>query len=99
MTARDVGGQIRLADDCCTWCGHGSSSSRSGTRYHPCSRGTSCALSPLPKELSMAADPIRTLRVDAKLWQEASAAAKERGETLSEAIRRFLRGYVRRTQA
>ncbi|MBK7823405.1 MAG: hypothetical protein IPJ61_20680 [Tessaracoccus sp.] len=47
----------------------------------------------------MAADPIRTLRVDAKLWQEASAAAKERGETLSEAIRRFLRGYVRRTQA
>lgn len=47
----------------------------------------------------MAADRIRTVRVDDELWDAATKAAKERNETLSEAIRRFLRGYVRRTQA
>lgn len=47
----------------------------------------------------MAADPIRTVRVDAQLWREATNTARARGETLSEAIRRFLRGYVRRSQA
>lgn len=46
----------------------------------------------------MAADRIRTVRVDDQLWQEANDAARARGESVSEAIRRFLRGYVRRAQ-
>jgi predicted HicB family RNase H-like nuclease len=37
----------------------------------------------------------RTVRVQPKLWQAALARADERGESLSEAIRRFLERYVR----
>lgn len=37
---------------------------------------------------------LRNLRVDDELWQAALARATERGEALSEAIRRFLREYT-----
>jgi antitoxin component of RelBE/YafQ-DinJ toxin-antitoxin module len=38
--------------------------------------------------------PIRTVRVDDGLWEEAQAAASERGENLSDVIREALRQYV-----
>lgn len=39
--------------------------------------------------------PRRTVRVDDELWHAAQQQAAERGETLSDAIREFLRIYVR----
>lgn len=44
------------------------------------------------------ADPrkVRTLRVEDSLWSKALEAAESKGEPLSEAIRRFLHGYVKR---
>jgi hypothetical protein len=37
----------------------------------------------------------RVIRVQESLWARALKRADERGESLSEAIRRFLEGYVR----
>lgn len=39
--------------------------------------------------------PPRSVRVPDELWYEAQAKATDRGETVSEAINRFLRGYIR----
>ncbi len=39
--------------------------------------------------------PNRVIRVPDELWKAAQAKADERGETLSEAIRKFLRRYVK----
>jgi antitoxin component of RelBE/YafQ-DinJ toxin-antitoxin module len=39
--------------------------------------------------------PNRAVRVPDDLWEEAQRVAADRGEPLSEAIRRFLREYVR----
>lgn len=38
--------------------------------------------------------PIRTVRIPDSLWEEAQAAASERGENLSDVIREALREYV-----
>jgi predicted HicB family RNase H-like nuclease len=35
-----------------------------------------------------------TVRVEDELWQAAAAEANRRGESLSEAIRRFLKRYI-----
>lgn len=37
----------------------------------------------------------RMLRVPEDLWERAKARADERGETVSEAVRKFLERYVR----
>ena len=37
---------------------------------------------------------VRTVRIDDGLWEEAKAAASERGESLSEVIRQALWQYV-----
>jgi hypothetical protein len=42
--------------------------------------------------------PQRTLRVADDLWHAAQAKADERGEVLSEEIRKFLQRYIRRTK-
>jgi hypothetical protein len=39
--------------------------------------------------------PIHSLRVPDELWDKAKARAKERDETLSDAIRKFLERYTR----
>lgn len=39
--------------------------------------------------------PSRVIRVPDKLWDAAKKRADERGETVSEAVRRFLERYVR----
>ncbi|MGZ4520303.1 MAG: hypothetical protein ACXVXP_12970 [Mycobacteriaceae bacterium] len=39
-----------------------------------------------------------SLRVGRDLWRDAQAKADERGEVLSEEIRKFLHRYVRRTK-
>lgn len=39
--------------------------------------------------------PRRTVRIDDALWDDALAAAAERGETLSDIIRERLAGYVK----
>lgn len=39
-------------------------------------------------------DPLHSIRVPQDLWEAAQAEAKERGESLSEAIRRFLKRYA-----
>lgn len=39
--------------------------------------------------------PIRTVRIDDDLWSRAQARAAERGETVSEVLRRCLQRYVR----
>ncbi len=36
----------------------------------------------------------RTIRVDEELWAAVTAEAERRGETVSEAVRRMLRGYT-----
>ncbi len=41
--------------------------------------------------------PLRSVRVDAKLWVAAKAKAEERGETLSDVIRKALERYVKRS--
>lgn len=38
--------------------------------------------------------PVRNVRVDDELWRAAQAEAKERNETLTDAIVRALRRYV-----
>lgn len=38
----------------------------------------------------------RVIRVDLELWTAAKAKAEQRGESLAEAIRRFLQHYIRR---
>jgi len=43
----------------------------------------------------MAKTPHRTIRVSDELWQAAMARASERGETLTDALVRFLKRYVR----
>lgn len=40
-------------------------------------------------------NPPRTIRVDDELWDKVKARAAERGEDVSEAVRRMLRRYVR----
>ena len=42
--------------------------------------------------------PLRSVRVEDDLWQQALTAAEKRSEPLSEAIRRMLRQYVARTK-
>lgn len=44
----------------------------------------------------MTRDPIRTYRAPDSLYRAAQAKADERGEVLSEQIRRFLERYVKR---
>lgn len=39
--------------------------------------------------------PLRNIRVDDELWNAAMAAAEARGESLSEAIRKFLKRYAK----
>lgn len=39
--------------------------------------------------------PARAIRVEHELWEAAKKRADERGETVSDAIRAFLRRYVR----
>ena len=39
--------------------------------------------------------PLRNVRVEDDLWQTAATVANERQESLSEVVRRLLRGYVR----
>ena len=40
--------------------------------------------------------PHRTIRVEDALWEAAQAAAGARGETISEAIRAFLKRYSKK---
>ena len=40
----------------------------------------------------------KTIRIPDQLWEDARDAADRRDETVSDAIRRFLEGYVRRNQ-
>jgi antitoxin component of RelBE/YafQ-DinJ toxin-antitoxin module len=40
-------------------------------------------------------NPARAVRVEDELWEAAMERAAERGETVSEAIRKFLRRYTR----
>ena len=39
--------------------------------------------------------PARAIRVQDALWRKAQERAAERGETVSEAIRKFLERYIR----
>jgi hypothetical protein len=41
---------------------------------------------------------VTSLRVPDDLWRAAQAKADERGEVLSEEIRKFLQWYIRRTK-
>lgn len=43
-----------------------------------------------------AGNPARAVRVEDELWHAAQARAAERGETVSDVIRRALERYVRR---
>jgi predicted HicB family RNase H-like nuclease len=40
-----------------------------------------------------------TVRVERELWEAAAAEANRRGESLSEAVRKFLRRYAGRVSA
>lgn len=40
-------------------------------------------------------NPARTVRVERELWEAAKARADDRGETVSDAVRAFLRRYSR----
>jgi hypothetical protein len=42
----------------------------------------------------VAKTPLRSIRVPTDVWRAAQAKAEERGETLTEAIIRFLRRYA-----
>ena len=42
--------------------------------------------------------PLRAIRVDEDLWKAAQAAAEARGESLSEAIRAFLKRYAKQNK-
>lgn len=46
----------------------------------------------------MPSTPLRAVRVPDKVWAAAQAKAKERGESVSDVIRRALERYARRTQ-
>lgn len=39
--------------------------------------------------------PLHSFRVDDELWEAAKARAEERGETLADALRKFLRRYTK----
>lgn len=39
--------------------------------------------------------PLHSFRVEDALWEAAKARAEERGETLSDALRKFLRRYAK----
>lgn len=39
--------------------------------------------------------PARAIRVEDELWERAKKRAAEKGETVSEAVRKFLERYVR----
>jgi macrodomain Ter protein organizer (MatP/YcbG family) len=39
--------------------------------------------------------PARAVRIEGELWRKAQERAAERGETVSEAIRKFLERYTR----
>jgi antitoxin component of RelBE/YafQ-DinJ toxin-antitoxin module len=39
--------------------------------------------------------PTRAIRIEDELWRRAQMRAAERGETVSDAVRRFLERYVR----
>ena len=39
--------------------------------------------------------PARSIRIEDALWQRAQERAAERGETVSDAVRRFLERYTR----
>jgi antitoxin component of RelBE/YafQ-DinJ toxin-antitoxin module len=39
--------------------------------------------------------PTRAIRVEDRLWQRAQARAAEKGETVSDAVRRFLERYAK----
>lgn len=39
--------------------------------------------------------PLHSFRVEDALWEAAKRRAEERGETLADALRRFLRRYTR----
>lgn len=39
--------------------------------------------------------PLRSLRISDALWEKAKKRADEKGETVSEAVRKFLERYVR----
>jgi predicted HicB family RNase H-like nuclease len=47
----------------------------------------------------MSNTPRRTVRIEDGLWEEAKAAASERGESLSDVIRAALFDYVNATAA
>lgn len=40
-------------------------------------------------------NPARAIRIPDELWERAKIRADERGETVSEAVRKFLERYVR----
>ncbi|WP_163168117.1 GIY-YIG nuclease family protein [Arthrobacter sp. Alg241-R88] len=44
---------------------------------------------------SVGKTPLHSFRVDDELWEAAKKRAEERGETLTEALRKFLRRYTR----
>ena len=46
----------------------------------------------------MAPTPGRTIRVDETLWRAAQEAAAARGETLTDAITRYLKRYAARNR-
>lgn len=44
---------------------------------------------------SVGKTPMHSFRVEDELWEAAKKRAEERGETLTEALRKFLRRYVK----
>lgn len=55
----------------------------------PTERATLSAVPNKPKT------PLHSFRVDDDLWESAKQRAEERGETLADALRRFLRRYAK----
>ena len=52
----------------------------------------------LTPRISRPARTTRTIRVEDDLWDAAKRKAEERGDVLSEEIRKFLQRYVRSTK-
>ena len=52
----------------------------------------------VPRVTPRAVRPRRSIRVEDDLWDAAKAKAEERGDVLSEEIRKFLQRYVRSTK-
>lgn len=48
-----------------------------------------------PRQRRRPQTPRRTVRVSPELWEKAQDRAEERGETVSDAVRRALERYVR----